>query len=141
MAAKRYASRRRHHWEEDVGAHASEAYVAREVCHELAEELDRHEPGPREGDEEHLGGGPVKAAFDEEGWSIVTRWIMTLAREEEHQSWQEIVSYTDHLARELIRKHHLSDDTRFDHAHCFGEVATRIAALLERDYGAHAFPH
>ncbi len=141
LAAKAYVAKRRHDWEDSVGAHASEAYVARVVCHQLADELERHEPSPQDGDEDHLVGGPMKAAFDEEGWSVITRWIMTLARQREHESWQEIVSYTDHLARDLIRKHHLSDDSRFHYTQCYGEVASRIAALLERDYTAHAFPH
>jgi hypothetical protein len=115
--------------------------AAREVCHKLAEELSHHEPSPQDGDEDHLLGAPLKAAFDEEGWSVMTRWIMTLARQQEHESWQEIVKHTDQRARELIDRHHLSDDTRFERTKCFGEIASRVAALLERDYAAHAFPH
>ena len=66
---------------------------------------------------------------------------MSLACEQEHECWQEIVKHTDKRARDLIAEHHLSDDTRFDHTKCYGEIATRVAALLERDYAAHAFPH
>ena len=67
LAAKHYVEQRQHDWEKLHGAHASEAYVAKEVCHQLADELRRHEPTPKDGDEDHLLGGPLKAAFDEEG--------------------------------------------------------------------------
>ncbi|MDJ0849437.1 MAG: hypothetical protein QNK04_13780 [Myxococcota bacterium] len=140
IGAKRYVEERRHDWEEELGAHASEAYVAREVCHELAYELRRHEPSVGPGDAEHLAGGPVRDALDPEGWAVLVEWILELAREEEHQTWVEIVRYTDHRARELIRQHQLSDDCSFDHSKCYGEIATRIARLLERDYATHAFP-
>ncbi len=131
---------RRRDWDEMLGAHASEAYVAREVCHQLAYELRRHEPSPHPGDEDHLAGGPVKGALEQEGWEFMLPWIMDLAREEEHETWEEIVRYTDHRARELIRAHHLSDDCSFDHSKCYGEIAARIASLLERDFAGHAFP-
>ncbi len=141
IGAKRYVEERRHDWEQEQGAHASEAYVAREVCHELAWELRRHEPSVADGDADHLAGGPVREALDAEGWAFLVGWILELARREEHETWQQIVRYTDHRARELIRRHHLSDDCSFDHTKCYGEIATRIARLLEQDYSTHAFPH
>lgn len=140
LAAKRYVEGCEREWEKSVGAHASEAYVAREVCQQLALELQRHEPVPHAGDEEHLAGGPVKSALDGEGWTFLLRWVMDLAREEEHRTWTEIVDYTQHRARDLIRSHHMSDDCSFDHSRCYSEVAMRIAHLLERDFSAHAFP-
>ena len=140
IGAKRYVEERRHDWEEELGAHASEAYVAREVCHELAFELRRHEPQVTPSDAEHLAGGPVRDALDSEGWAHLVEWILELARQEEHETWREIVRYTDHRARELIRQHHLSDDCSFDATKCYGEIAARIARLLERDYATHAFP-
>lgn len=141
IGAKLYVEARRHDWEEGAGAHASEAHVAREVCHELAYELRHHEPTPQPDDADHLAGGPVKGAVDREGWEFLVQWILELAREEEHRTWREIVRYTDRRAREMIQEHHLSDDCSFDHSKCYGQVATRIAELLEKDYTDHAFPH
>jgi hypothetical protein len=130
---------RRHAGESELGAHASEAYVAREVCHQIADELLRHEPHLEAGAEERLAGGPVKAAVAGEAWERLVPWILELAREEEHRTWLEITRHTNRLARELVRKHHLSDDTQFDHTRCYGEIAQRIEHLLERDFARHAF--
>jgi len=140
MAAKHYVERRRHAEGATGGMHASEAYVAHEVCHQLANELASHEPHPGAGDEDHLAGGPVKAAIDGKGWEVLASWILEVAREEEHKTWLEITRYTDRLARELIKKHHLSDDCSLDHSKCFGDVAARISQILEADFERHAFP-
>lgn len=138
LAAKRYVEMRESEWDEASGAHASEVYVAREVCQKLAEELARHEPKPEDAD--HLAGGVLKAAFEPEGWAYLTRWVLDVAAEEEHATWLEIVGHTEKRARSLIEEHHLSSDTRFDHTHCYGEVAKRIAHWLEREFSQHAFP-
>jgi hypothetical protein len=138
--AKRYAARRQHAWRASHGAHASEAFVAREVCQQIAAELRAREPTPQSGDEDHLAGGPTKAALEREGWEFMIPWIMEVARDEEHAAWLEIVRHTRRHARELIRKHHLSSDTDFDHTRCYADVATRIAGLLADDYSQHAFP-
>lgn len=137
-AAKRYVEQRRHETQGELGAHASESYVAREVCHRIADELLRHEPHLEAGAEDRLAGGFVKAAVEGEGWEVLVPWILEMGREEEHRTWVEITRYTNHLARELIRKHRLSDDTQFDHTKCFGEIAQRIERLLERDFELHA---
>jgi hypothetical protein len=141
LAAKAYITHRRHEWERGIGAHASEAYAAREVCHELAYGLRHHEPRIERNDSDHLAGGPVKNAVDATGWEFLTRWILQVAREEERATWKEIVGYVDHHAPDLIRAHHLSDDCSHDHTACFGPIAARIAKLLERDCSVHAFPH
>lgn len=140
LAAKRYVAERELEWHGDIGAHASEAYVARDVCSQLAYELKHHEPAVLKGDEEHLVGGTLKAALEPAGWDFLVRWIMDLAREEEHDTWLEIVRYTQQRARTLIAEHHLSADNRFDHTKCYGEVAPQIMEMLERDYSQHAFP-
>lgn len=140
VVAKRYAAERQQAWGESPGAHASEAYVAREVCQQLAQELRSHEPAPHRGDEEHLAGGPVKAALDQEAWEYLIPWIMKIARDEEHETWSEIVRHTKRHAQELIRSHHLSSDSSFDHTRCYGDVAAQIAGILARDFSEHAFP-
>jgi hypothetical protein len=140
IGAKRYVAKRQHEWEESHGGHASEAFVAREVCQQLAEALQQHETTPQPGDEDHLAGGPVKAALEQEGWEFMVPWIIEIARDEEHTTWAEIVSHTETQAKELIRSHHLSNATDFDHTRCYGDVAARIAKILARDFSEHAFP-
>ena len=56
LAAEAYVEDRMHEWEERWGYHSSEAYAARQVCPELAEELRRMEPHFGKGDEAHLVG-------------------------------------------------------------------------------------
>lgn len=140
VAARRYVAARQHEWEGSHGAHASEAFVAREVCRQLADELAHHEPAPHPGDEEHLAGEGVRVALEHEAWAFMIPWIMALAREEEHRTWNEVVAHTRRRAQELIRGHHLSNDTRFDHTRCYNDVAARIAGILAEDYSQHAFP-
>lgn len=140
LAAKRYVAENEHVWDDALGAHASEVYVARDVCTQLADELKRHEPVPEDADADHLVGGVLKAALEPEGWAYLTRWVVDVAKEEEHNTWIEILRYTQRRARSLIEEHHLSADTRFDHTRCYGQIAPRIAAMLERDYSRHAFP-
>lgn len=140
IAAKRYVADRQHEWERSHGAHASEAFVAQEVCKQLAYELAHHEPAPHAGDEDHLAGGSVKAALEQEGWLVMIPWIMELARDEEHRTWREIVEHTRRRARDLIRSHRLSSDTQFDHTQCYGDVAARISGILADDYSHRAFP-
>jgi hypothetical protein len=140
LAARRYVVERQHLWEESRGAHASEAFVAREVCQQLAVELRDHEPSPHAGDEDHLAGGPIKAALERDGWQHLIPWILEVAREEEHATWSEIVRYMKRHARELIESHHLSSDNSFDHSRCYGDVAAEIAGILARDLSQHAFP-
>lgn len=141
LAAKAYAARRRGDWDAFFGAHASEAYTAREVCHDIAWGLRQHEPGFEREDAERLAGAPVKNAVGSEGWDLLLPWILELARIRGHEVWREIVAYTDRHARELIRRHHLSEDCSLNHSRCYGEVAAQIVELLERDYASRAFPH
>jgi hypothetical protein len=141
LSAKRYVEKRRRAHQGLAGAHASEVYVAREVCHQIADELERHEPEVRAIDADQLVGGPYRQAASDEAWEALIPWIVDVAQQEEHAAWLEIVRYTDRRARELIRDHHLSSDCDFDHSKCYWAVAERIERLLERDFAGHAFPH
>jgi len=141
LRARDYVEARRHEQETSSGARASEAYVAREVCHQLAYELRHHEPHPETEDAGRLAGGPAKRAVSSEAWQALIPWIVGVARDQEHATWSEIVRFTDRRARELIREHHLSSECDFDHSACWGTVATRIERLLEREFVSHAFPH
>jgi hypothetical protein len=141
LAAKRYAERRRQQFEsEGWGNHASEAFVAEEVCHQIAYELRSREPRFEIDDALHLAGGPVHDAVDAEGWEALVGWILELAREEEHATWREIVRFTDRRGRELVREKHLSHDCDLEHAPHYPEAAARVAAALAHDYSVHAHP-
>jgi hypothetical protein len=141
LAARNYVEERRHEQERSSGARASEAYVAREVCHQLAYELRHHEPIPRTEDVDRLAGGSTRRALSGEAWQVLIPWIVEVARKQEHETWTEIVAYTDKRARELISEHHLSNDCDFDHSVCFGTIAARIERLLESDFVDHALRH
>jgi len=141
LAARSYVEERRHEQERSSGARASEAYVANEVCHQLAYELRHHEPIPRADDVDRLAGDSAKRAVSSEAWHVLIPWIVDVARKQEHETWLEIVVYTDKRARELISRHHLSNQCDFDHAVCYGTVAARIERLLESDFVEHAFAH
>ena len=138
LAARDWVERRRHEYEAGTGAHASEAYVAREVCNQLAFDLRHHEPSVAPEDADHLAGGPVRQALEPEGWEQLVAWILELARQEEHRTWREIVRYTKRRAPELIREGGLSDDCSLGGSPCFDEIAQRITAALERDFSLHA---
>lgn len=141
LAAKAYVSRRRRSWERTPGLHASEAYTAHTICRDLAAGLRSHEPRILPEDAEHLAGGPIRRSLDAAGWDFLTRFILDLARNEEHVTWEEIVQYTGSHARDLVRDNGLSDDCSSDGGVCFGEAAARISRILERDFAVHAFPH
>lgn len=140
VAAKRHIARRRQEWESNPGSHASEVYVARQLCGQLAHDLRRHRPAPRAGDEDHLAGAPLKAAVEREGWVFLSGWILDLAREQANRDWLEIVHYTEHRAADLIREQALSDDCSLENSKCYGEIAEQIAEHLMHDYSVHAFP-
>lgn len=140
LAAKRYVFERKLEWKGRVGSRASEEYVARDVCDQLAYELERHEPEPQPGDEERLAGASIRAAVEPESWEHLVGWILEVARRQEHETWREIVRYTKHRARDLVREHQLSSESDLDHTRCYGEIAPKIADLLARDFSRHAFP-
>ncbi len=141
LAAKSWVERRRRDFEgHGWGNHASEAFVAREVCHQLAWELRRHEPEVALGSEEQLAGGPVRESLAPEGWAVLSRWVLELARQQEHATWREVVRFTDRRARTLVREHQLSHDTSLEGARHYPEIAADVAGLLARDYSVRAHP-
>jgi hypothetical protein len=142
LAAKAWAERRRGDYAaEPWGNHASEAFVAAEVCHQLAWELAHREPGVAPGSEERLAGGPLRRALEDEAWQAVAPWIRELAAAVEHATWREIVRFTHQRARSLVRERHLSRDCDLDHARHYPEIAAEIVGELARDYSVRAFPH
>ncbi len=140
LAAKAWAERRQRDFEaEPWGNHASDAFVAAEVCHQLAWELAHHEPGVAAGSEERLAGGPLRRALEDEAWQTAAPWIRALAAAVEHATWGEIVRFTHARGRSLVRERHLSYDCDLDHARHYPEIAAEIAATLAQDYALHAF--
>jgi hypothetical protein len=141
LAAKAWAERRRREYAAETwGNHASDAFVAGEVCHQLAWELAHHEPEVEPGCEERLAGGPLRRAVGEEGWRALEPWIRELAAEQEHAVWSEIVRFTHLRARSLAKDRHLSHECDLEHSRHYPEVAAEIAALLAHDYSIHAHP-
>jgi hypothetical protein len=140
IAAKRFAEDRARAWHGTWSPPASEVFVTTEVCHELAWELQHHEPEVREGDEEHLAGGPVREALPDESWAKIRAWVHDLAVEAEHRAWREIVRYTDRRAKDIIRRQGFTRDTGWDENHRYSEIASHVAEILAREYSLQAHP-
>ena len=141
LAARDWAERRRRDFAaEGWGNHASEAFVAAEVCHQLAWELAHHEPEVEPGSEERLAGGPLRRRLEPRGWHVLEPWIRALAAEQEHAVWSEIVRFTHRRARSLVRERRLSHDCDLDHARHYPEIAADVVGLLAREYSLHAHP-
>ncbi len=134
--AREIAEEHLHHWEASFGIPASDAFVAQEVCHELARELRRREPEP--GAEARRVSEAVLRALDPPARERLRDWLLDLARREEHRAWLEVVEFTDHLARNLIREGELKPDLRWDFEHSYSRTAERVTRILIREYEAHA---
>jgi hypothetical protein len=132
-----------HHqdWRRFWGAYASEAYVARDVCSGLADELKRNEPIPADGHESDFVDEDVLGVLDPEARSVILDYVHDLARGEEHRAWQEIVRFTRKRGRTLARDEHLSSDRSFDEVHAYSETAARVMGILARDFQRRARAH
>jgi len=138
MHAKEIAERSLHRFEERFGYPASDTFVAREVCHEVARELKHHEPRP-----EGLGTGDwlnqlLLDALDPSARAMLLEWLDELVEQEEHSTWLEIVRFTDQHARTLIREGHLTDQCEWDLDHTYPLVAVGIVKKLIEEFEAHA---
>ncbi len=140
LAAKRVALERGAEWRVPYGSHASEAYVARELCHALAHELRRREPHMQHGDEDDLAGGVVIRSLEAEAWEVVRTWILELAEEERRRTWDEIVRFTDAHGRDLARERNLCSDARWDTTRSYSTVAEELLGHIAREYSLHAHP-
>ena len=140
LAAKAYALDRASQWQSQWGARASERFVTNEVCHELAWELAQHEPAVEPGAEEHLVGRLVKDVLPADAWAVIREWVLDLAAVEEHRAWREIVDFTDHRARHIIRHEGFTRDASWDDDHQYAALAAHGARILAREYSLHAPP-
>jgi len=141
LAAKSWAERRRREFEAAAwGNHASEAFVASEVCHQLAWELAHREPVVEPGSEERLAGGPLRRRLAPRGWHVLEPWIREVAARQEHAVWSEIVRFTHRRARGFVRERRLSHDCDPERARHYPEIAAEVVGLLAREYSLHAYP-
>ena len=140
LAAKAYALGRARQWQAEWSAPASERFVTTEVCHELAWELAHHEPKVESGAEEHLVGRLVKEVLPAEAWAVIREWVLALAAEEEHRAWREIVDFTDHRARYIIRHEGFTRESSWEEDHQYAAIAAHVARILAHEYSMHAHP-
>jgi hypothetical protein len=140
LAAKSYALERARQWQEKWSQPASERFVTNEVCHELAWELEHHEPRVEPGAEEHLAGRLVKESLPAEAWDVLRQWVLDLASAEEHRAWREIVDFTDHRARHIIQHEHMNLESNWEDDHQYTAIAAHVAKILAREYSLHAHP-
>jgi hypothetical protein len=134
--ARAIAEQHLQHWAGSFGIPASDAFVAQEVCHELARELRRREPEPVA--EAQRLSEAVLRALDPATRERLRGWLIELARREEHRAWLEVVNFTDHLARNLIRGGELTPELHWDFDHSYSRTAERVTRMLIREYETHA---
>jgi hypothetical protein len=140
LAAKAYALDRAKQWQSEWSAPASESFVTSEVCHELAWELQHHEPAVQPGAEEHLVGRPVKDLLPDDAWAVIREWVLELAAQAEHRAWREIVDFTDHRARDIIRHEGFTRESSWEEDHQYAAIAAHVARILAHEYSLHAHP-
>jgi hypothetical protein len=126
-----------HRFERRFGLPASDVFVTREVCHEIARELKTHEPSPDDRVADSWVSPAVLDAFEPEARSLLRDWLEGLAEREEHATWREIVRMTDHIAKSLIRAGHMTDQCDWDLEHAYPRVAERVVRMLIEEYEAH----
>ncbi|MBW2577371.1 MAG: hypothetical protein JRE38_04800 [Deltaproteobacteria bacterium] len=141
LHARDIAEQHSHYWRHFWGAHASEAYVAREACRGLAEEFKHNEPAPVEGHESDFVDNDVLSVLDPEARTIIFEYVHDLALGEERRVWKEIVRFTRKRGRTLAREEHLSSDLSFDGTNVYSETAVRVMGILARDFQRHARAH
>ena len=123
-----------------AGYPASDAFVAREICHELARELKRHEPTPENptSRETEWVSRAILDSIEPEAQSLFVDWVHEMAAKEEHSTWLEIVQFTDHKAQDLIREAHMSNQADWDLDHRYSLVASRVLRMLITEFERRA---
>jgi hypothetical protein len=140
VQAKAIAQKRLREYQTSYGYPASEAFVTREICHDLARELKLNEPEPDDpshGGEEWVSRSLLDPLEPDAKQKFVD-WLHELAKREEHSTWSEIVRYTDRRAKTLIREEHFTDQCEWDPDHRYSLVAARVLRMLIADFEAHA---
>ena len=135
--ARHIAEKSLRRFEHVFGLPASDVFVTREVCHEIARELRRHEPHLDDEQMEWIGSRLVDS-LDSEARILLRQWLKELAEKEEHVAWREIVYFTHHLAKSLIEHEHMTLRNDWDLEHTYPRIAARVARLMIREFDAHA---
>ncbi len=138
QAAKKYVEQRMHQWSHQWGGHASEAHVAKEVCPQLAHELERNEPHPAPGDEPHLVGRELLRALEPDARAKLFQWVLELADQVEHATWREIVRFTRREGQTLVREGRVSKEGSWEATENYARKAAHVAQLLAEEYEQHA---
>lgn len=131
--ARREIERRLAELVPERGLPASEEFVAREVCHELARDLRHDEPHVEPGSEERLAGPVAMGEVEPEARELVRRFVHDLAEQLEHRVWQDIVRRADHRGRELVREHKVSSELRWDMSRRYSMTAERVLRMLAEE--------
>jgi hypothetical protein len=121
-----------------VGYPASDRFVTREVCHEIARELKANEPVLDDDETESWLSELLLESLDPEARKMFLLWMKDLAGTEEHSAWLAIVRYTHRSARNLIREEHMTDQCDWDLDHTYPMVAARIVKILIAKFHGHA---
>jgi hypothetical protein len=143
LHARDIAEEHNHYGRDSWGAHASEAFVAREVCKDLANEFQRNEPVPVEGLEGAYVDEDVLGVLDPEARTVILDYVHDLARGEEHEAWMEVMRFTRKRGKTLAQEERLSSDLSFEETHAYSETAARVMDILASDFQHHAHiqPH
>jgi hypothetical protein len=130
LHAKRLIERHIAEFEQGAGLPASEAFVAKEVCHELARELRHAEPHVDAGSEDRIAGPGVMREVEKEALPLVRGFVHDVAEEAEHRAWGDVVRFTDGRGRALERDHVVSSDITWDMSRHYSVTAAKVLRIL-----------
>jgi len=137
--AERIAEKSLHRFESGfIGHPASDTFVTREVCHEIARELKKNEPVLDDHETELWISELILESLDPEAKEKFFGWLKNLAGREEHTAWLSIVRYTHRSARKLIREEHMTDQCDWDLDHTYPIVAASVVKMLIAEFQTHA---
>jgi hypothetical protein len=140
LAAKDMAVDEARRWHERSHAMpCPEEWAAREVCHELARDMRRHEPRPDE-QTEHWLDAETLAGLAPEARERLAAWVRELSGQEEHRVWLEVMRFTDQRSRSLAREGVVSGEEGWEESHSYAETAERVADQLAHDFEDRAKP-
>lgn len=120
-----------------IGHPASDTFVTREVCHEIARELKKNEPVLGDGEMELWLSELMLESLEPEARDMFRTWLKDLAGTEEHATWLAIVRYTHRSARNLIREEQMTDQCDWDLDHTYPIVAARVTKILMAKFHDH----
>ena len=136
--ARDYVADRKEEWQRSWGFHASDAYVALEICPRLARALRTHERHMQPGDERHLVGEELLRLLEQDAIEALAEWALEVGEQEHHRMWEEIIRYTRRRGRELVREGRMERDLDWDHCENFSAKAARVAEILIREFDSRA---